>query len=131
MDPSAFVVPTCHQLGYMLCYKSHVDELEDGIKKLVDVRGSVHHAVNEATSKWERIKSGPLYGKVTGAAVPRGGPEEGGFWGQSQPSERNTRVYIRTSFRSLGYAYMCLCACAHSHHARPSMSSAAKVCASC
>ncbi|OWM75093.1 hypothetical protein CDL15_Pgr017219 [Punica granatum] len=57
MDPSAFVVPTCHQLGYMLCYKSHVDELEDGIKKLVDVRGSVHHAVNEATSKWERIKS--------------------------------------------------------------------------
>ncbi|PKI35242.1 hypothetical protein CRG98_044408 [Punica granatum] len=32
---------------------------------------------------------------------------------------------------SLGYAYACLCACAHPHYARPSMSSAAKVCASC
>ncbi|OWM62952.1 hypothetical protein CDL15_Pgr020246 [Punica granatum] len=64
MDPSALVAevfkftvdPACRQLGYMLCYKTHVDELQDGVTNLVNDRERVQHAVEEAILKGERIE---------------------------------------------------------------------------
>ncbi|XP_031404625.1 probable disease resistance protein At1g61300 [Punica granatum] len=64
MDPSALVaeafkltvVPACRQLEYMLRYKIHVNELKDGVDKLVHARKRVQHAINEAILKGERIE---------------------------------------------------------------------------
>ncbi|PKI32839.1 hypothetical protein CRG98_046770, partial [Punica granatum] len=49
--------PAGRQLGYILCYKSNIDELNSDMKSLVDAKVRLQHRVEEATLKGERTES--------------------------------------------------------------------------
>ncbi|KAF8007738.1 hypothetical protein BT93_K1663 [Corymbia citriodora subsp. variegata] len=47
--------PIGRQFGYVLCYKSHVEDLQNEVKELGSTRERVQHSVNEARNNAKRI----------------------------------------------------------------------------
>ena len=50
------VDPIGRHLGYLFCYRSHIDELRNNVQKLREARGDVQITVDEATRRGDEIR---------------------------------------------------------------------------